>query len=232
MYHRVCEDPGRVRGVLCDWDLAYDPENPYPHQPAILEATTASDDLPKEIVIEEHDEEHVGPCYRTGTGPFMALDLLAAGKSPFHLYRHDLESFFFVLVWFCAVFNPETNTLRHLKNWESPDLVYIGKNKRAFISESPTQEQVFDKFHDEYKPLVSLWIENLIDLFEVVNVKLWRKVLKLEVRKRRAEENGKIRQTRLLSDELRTVQQKRNEAIDYRKFMRCLGVNVDADTDR
>lgn len=33
---------------------------------------------------------------RTGTIPFMAIELLSS--SPVHLYRHDLESFFWLLV--------------------------------------------------------------------------------------------------------------------------------------
>ncbi|KAF9502091.1 hypothetical protein BDN71DRAFT_1491454 [Pleurotus eryngii] len=37
--------------------------------------------------------------HRTGTGPFMALDLLTGVEPPSHLYRHDLESLFYVFVW-------------------------------------------------------------------------------------------------------------------------------------
>lgn len=60
----------RSLGILNDWDLA-------------------SDVIP------------LGPHakHRTGTGPFMALDLLADDDPPTHLYRHDLESLFYVLVW-------------------------------------------------------------------------------------------------------------------------------------
>ncbi|KAJ7592600.1 hypothetical protein C8J56DRAFT_479625 [Mycena floridula] len=47
------------------------------------------------------------PCPRTtfGTVPFMALELLAAPQSKsqaFHLYRHDLESFTWTLLWICT----------------------------------------------------------------------------------------------------------------------------------
>jgi hypothetical protein len=35
---------------------------------------------------------------RTGTKPYMAIDLLDNMHVP-HLYRHDLESFFYVIVW-------------------------------------------------------------------------------------------------------------------------------------
>ncbi|KAF9502115.1 hypothetical protein BDN71DRAFT_1491472 [Pleurotus eryngii] len=59
----------RSVGILNDWDLA-------------------SDVIP------------LGPHakHRTGTGPFMALDLLTDDDPPTHLYRHDLESLFYVLV--------------------------------------------------------------------------------------------------------------------------------------
>ncbi|TDL20482.1 hypothetical protein BD410DRAFT_701963, partial [Rickenella mellea] len=36
--------------------------------------------------------------HRTGTLPFIALKLLEEGKCD-HLYRHDVKSFFQVLVW-------------------------------------------------------------------------------------------------------------------------------------
>lgn len=35
---------------------------------------------------------------RTGTRPFMVLDLLVTNTPP-HLYRHYLESFLYILVW-------------------------------------------------------------------------------------------------------------------------------------
>ncbi|KAG6037944.1 hypothetical protein E4U41_004648 [Claviceps citrina] len=40
-----------------------------------------------------------GAKHRTGTMEFMAIEVLE-GKS--HTYRHDLESFFYVLLWLCA----------------------------------------------------------------------------------------------------------------------------------
>ncbi|KAL5639093.1 hypothetical protein ACGC1H_006571 [Rhizoctonia solani] len=44
-----------------------------------------------------------GPAssHRTRTLPFMATDLLMDQPPP-HIYRHDLESFFYVLIWMCV----------------------------------------------------------------------------------------------------------------------------------
>ena len=43
--------------------------------------------------------EESGAPHRTGTVQFMAVDVL---RKVDHTYRHDLESFFYVLIWMCA----------------------------------------------------------------------------------------------------------------------------------
>ncbi|KFY02428.1 hypothetical protein V490_00513 [Pseudogymnoascus sp. VKM F-3557] len=50
-------------------------------------------DLAKEL-----DSVPSGASHRTGTMQFMAIEVLQ-GKG--HTYRHDLESFFYVLIWMC-----------------------------------------------------------------------------------------------------------------------------------
>lgn len=44
------------------------------------------------------DQHRVPSKQRTGTKPYMAIDLLDATPGP-HLYRHDLESLFYVIIW-------------------------------------------------------------------------------------------------------------------------------------
>ncbi|CAK7269605.1 hypothetical protein SEPCBS57363_003686 [Sporothrix epigloea] len=73
----------------------------------------------------------------TGTVQFMAIEVLRGAE---HTYRHDLESFFYVLLWFCARQSwhngfaaqgekaPPTNALRR---WESGSLKDLAKNKLA-----------------------------------------------------------------------------------------------------
>jgi len=41
---------------------------------------------------------------RTGIKPFMAIDLLRPDP-PAHMYRHDLESMFYVLAWITSRFH-------------------------------------------------------------------------------------------------------------------------------
>jgi Fungal protein kinase len=67
----------------------------------ITEAATDRD--PKGMLIDldlakELDSVPSRASHRTGTMQFMAIEVLQ-GKG--HTYRHDLESFFYVLIWMC-----------------------------------------------------------------------------------------------------------------------------------
>ncbi|RPB18322.1 hypothetical protein L211DRAFT_772699, partial [Terfezia boudieri ATCC MYA-4762] len=57
-------------------------------------------DLDYAVVITEQDTS--GIPERTGTYPFIAIAILqgaATGLATIHRYRHDLESFLYVLLW-------------------------------------------------------------------------------------------------------------------------------------
>jgi len=75
---------------------------------------------------------------RTGTVPFMALDLLTSegqGGEIKHLYRHDLESFIWVLVWVCLRYKDGTLlTFNHpFDDWATKDAVTVGEKKYYFL---------------------------------------------------------------------------------------------------
>ena len=98
---------------------------------------------------------------RTGTGPFMAVDLLQPGTAPRHVYLHDLESFFWVLAWFCAVFDPKKRRLRGLSLWDQASLEDIGSAKERFLTDGTTFKRTFAKTDSAYRPLVDTWIEEI-----------------------------------------------------------------------
>ncbi|KAI0117805.1 serine/threonine-protein kinase Sgk2 [Nemania sp. FL0031] len=52
-----------------------------------------------DLDLAEEDQGTSDPRHRAGTLHFMAIEVLL-GLS--HTYRHDLESFFYVLIWLCA----------------------------------------------------------------------------------------------------------------------------------
>src|ERR1700710_2714791 len=75
---------------------------------------------------------------RTGTVPFMALELLTKGGQRGeveHLYRHDLESFMWVLAWVCLRYkdgNLRTSD-RPLDEWATQEAFTVGKEKSFFL---------------------------------------------------------------------------------------------------
>lgn len=55
-----------------------------------------------DLSIEEQRERASGARGKTGTRAFMAIGLLLGEQ---HSFRHDLESFFWVLFWICIHYN-------------------------------------------------------------------------------------------------------------------------------
>ncbi|KAG1893871.1 uncharacterized protein F5891DRAFT_1256959 [Suillus fuscotomentosus] len=75
---------------------------------------------------------------RTGTVPFMALDLLTKDDQQGtvkHLYRHDLESFMWVFAWICLRYRQGVllRRLRPLDEWATSDAIACCKEKLDFL---------------------------------------------------------------------------------------------------
>ncbi|KAK0488516.1 hypothetical protein IW261DRAFT_1326532 [Armillaria novae-zelandiae] len=106
---------------------------------------------------------------RTGTRPFMALDLLVTNTLP-HLHRHDLESFLYILVWAGLHYNLK-NGLRDTKdhqavmNWDAQDLDRAHDAKNSFLTRWPYYQRVITGFNDEFRPLIPAWIDPLRQMF-------------------------------------------------------------------
>lgn len=98
-----------TRGILNDWDLSH--------------------------VRTDTGSGHVGG-ERTGTLPFMALDLLTEkyweGKIP-RLYRHDLEGLIWVLPWVFLQFEGKKRTNLCLKAWQTGDYRECRRVKLEFL---------------------------------------------------------------------------------------------------
>ncbi|KAJ7882819.1 hypothetical protein B0H14DRAFT_1458935 [Mycena olivaceomarginata] len=114
---------GRLYGVLNDLDLAI-----------------------------QYDEVRLSTSkQRTGTKPYMARDLLVANP-PKHLYRHDLESFLYVLAFL-------TCDNSSLAKWESLGMEQLRKEKHEALTGDgfPPQQPSFQGF--------LVWITYLGELF-------------------------------------------------------------------
>ena len=55
-----------------------------------------------------------GAPHRTGTMQFMAIEVLQSSAT--HSWRHDLESFFYVLIWICVFYDGKGNVRKSRPN--------------------------------------------------------------------------------------------------------------------
>ncbi|KAK7686751.1 hypothetical protein QCA50_010351 [Cerrena zonata] len=170
MFYRT---PNGIVGVLCDWDLSDTKEDIGEEKPlavdhkglqaveesARCEAAHANIDMPSARPVDDESAHKRKARYRTGTGPFMALDLLSPGPTPIHLYRHDLESFFWVLAYFIIAHNPEQHTIGRVNEWTGSNLKTVGDNKREFLLDPNAKKRVVNKAHTRYTNFIHrvLW---------------------------------------------------------------------------
>jgi hypothetical protein len=106
------------------------------------------------------DSDPSGARYRTGTMQFMAVEVLRKAD---HTYRHDLESFFYVLIWMCArqswsngfggVEKPPKENL--LRKWEIGSFQDIARTKAGDMTVDGLEGIMgeFPKALDVVKPL-------------------------------------------------------------------------------
>lgn len=131
-------DTHTQKGILCDFDLA-----------------TLRDSSRK------RGQE------RTGTVPFMAIDLLVRdyfdGKIQ-RLYRHDLESFVWVLIWASMEDNSEWEN--QLWNTSNYDICY--SDKLAFLSQKHNLVVPTAKEGDRWSLVLDLvkWVSAMTSLHD------------------------------------------------------------------
>jgi hypothetical protein len=108
--------------------------------------------------------------HRTGTVPFMAMELLHKNP-PAHLYRHDLESFFYILVWAAIHYDiPRkerlSTTNQYIAKWDS-DMVISSMGKSSFFSDPIMRTEILSAIRPEFKELETQWIQPLVLLFQL-----------------------------------------------------------------
>lgn len=152
----------------------------------------------------------------------MALDLLATKKIT-HRYRHDLESFFYVLCYFCAQFRPVTPDnpkayFAFLHDWESGSMSQIYSKKQEFLLGGEVFYDSFQNVNEAYRPLVDQWIDPLReDVFDDVSkytLELSKGYAKLDTARRRKDERKEQRAL----NEIQSISDKADSAIIYDTF--------------
>ncbi|KAH8113845.1 hypothetical protein DFH11DRAFT_279049 [Phellopilus nigrolimitatus] len=105
---------------------------------------------------------------RTGTRPFMALDLLVPNP-PAHLERHDWESLLYVIIWIACRFESggHEKNREALESWLDPDFEDFEKvknDKKGFLLLGKLPD--ITRITSHYRPLRS-WIFQLSRVFGV-----------------------------------------------------------------
>ena len=242
MFYR--DSNGQVVGVLCDWDLAASAEEIGKDDPLAIDqdfyksvkgritdpsreigTQKVSSKLPaiyNNLLVEhETEDETTHKCkarYRTGTGPFMAMDLLQEGNPPIHLYRHDLESFFWVLAYFVITHNPTQHTIGCIKQWTSRNLISVGMAKASFLSSPSTQDFIAARMDPQYVPIWKSALWKLGRIFRRIHRQLER-VMDWQIEYVNAEEEGRSKDQARAASKLESIAKKRASAIDYNTFM-------------
>ncbi|KAF3352309.1 hypothetical protein ACHAQF_008839 [Verticillium nonalfalfae] len=111
-------------------------------------------------LAKERDSGPSGARHQTGTMQFMAVEVL---RRVDHTYRHDLESFFYVLLWMCArqswrngfATQEKPPQESRLRKWEIGRFQDIADVKRGHMTVDGLEDIMseFPKSFSELKPL-------------------------------------------------------------------------------
>jgi serine/threonine protein kinase len=242
-------EAGRVKGKLCDWDLAKYvddlldgpelldrhaanqratpgpgdsknlgsiTESPEVGGPKATNAPAAHDDpMPTSI----NDERQPTPRHRTGTGPFIALDLLTISNftAPVHVYRYDLESLFYILVKFCALFQPRTHDYHQnpkLDKWDTGSFDLMSDAKTRFLTDFNEYAAIMRGASPEFSVLGKKWVGTLYVLFGEAHSLAKTATRRWSISHISEEEERKT---------VAEVSSARDEALTYERFMAVIG---------
>ena len=152
----------------------------------------------------------------------MAYELLRPGEVPPHLYRYDLESFFWLLAWFCAVFDPKSHSIKRRSFWDHTELFTVGEKKNTFISNIASFDMVFEKSDPDYRSLAHDWVGMLRYYIATAVIDHIHRMERLVDEIEFARARGDFTQAGLQLKELEALKTK--DILTYEKFMECIGV--------
>lgn len=127
------------------WDLGIEHTDPSLNNMMVASKTTEKgetwfgvlNDWDLSTIRLPHDQPDITKNReRTGTIPFMAMDLLCKEYMDGHIareYRHDLEGFIWVLPWVCLQYEGSQRINLQLGAWETGDYVEVLEKKSAFF---------------------------------------------------------------------------------------------------
>ncbi|KFZ02079.1 hypothetical protein V500_00447 [Pseudogymnoascus sp. VKM F-4518 (FW-2643)] len=114
-----------------------------------------------DLAIRSEREEPSGARSKTGTRAFMAIGVLLGEK---HSFMHDLESFFWVLLWICIHYNGPTEkptVVHRFDKWNFSDTEELAESKKgAVVHEGDFKRMIEENIRPYYKSLQP-WLNRL-----------------------------------------------------------------------
>ena len=157
----------------------------------------------------------------------MPLELLRKGVIPRHKYRFDLESFFWLLVWFCIAFDPNNPGKYKQTPFDNDNLFAIGKEKHEFLMNGNDFWDAFRAVDSTYRPLIKSWVCKayclVVDLGMLANQINREKFNLGALTMEDNEDDQLIDETR---NKLERLQEKAECILTYERYMRALNVAV------
>ncbi|KAI0073146.1 hypothetical protein K474DRAFT_1700506 [Panus rudis PR-1116 ss-1] len=174
-----------------------------------------------EASVFDGDDTQQRPRYRTGTGPFMALELLAASTDivPSHRYSFDVQSFFYVFIWVVVTHNPTKQKMGSIPEWRNPDLETTFSAKLAFFM-NPSQQHAIVKRAQLSGAYLSLmpWLQRLMMMMDIVAT-TYSNILKLRMRLLDAfiyKDESMVQPIRM---QIKSKERELEEAVTYESFL-------------
>ncbi|KAI9615426.1 hypothetical protein H4Q26_011364 [Puccinia striiformis f. sp. tritici PST-130] len=143
--HRALFNAGILHKDISVNNLMFDNQTDDPNRKSFLIDLDVAVPYPT-----EHDEDD---CVRAGTKVFMSINLLLQRNS--HTYVDDLESFFWVLVWICALYPIHQRTTNDIALWNKQSLANLGVLKIGYLSDSRLLTKHFTPHYQESHPLLN-----------------------------------------------------------------------------
>lgn len=131
-------DPVTKRGILINFDLAND------------------------IQPGDRSPRRRGYHERAGTIPFLAIELLADAECnvrPHRRYRHELESFAWILLWVCCCVEDGISTIRPpFDEWVTPSNITVRLCKMDVAYQMPNTSRDYQRLLNAVNVWLKWWL--------------------------------------------------------------------------
>ncbi|KAH8434137.1 protein kinase family protein [Aspergillus melleus] len=151
-YRSLHMEAGLLQGDISTGNLILNKEEENPSWPGFLT------DL--DLAIREQRERPSGARAKTGTRAFMAIGLLLGER---HSFMHDLESFFWVILWICIHYDGPNGSrvVPSFDSWNYANVRDLAVMKLGIVAkESIFLEVATDNFTPHYEALIP-WVNRL-----------------------------------------------------------------------